>query len=701
MKLLTQSTVLTLLFFTMISCSNPSSDKASPPDAEKIKKELTIHDHTRIDQYYWMNQRDNPEVIRYIEQENDYLGKVMGKTERLQQELFDEMKGRIKEDESSAPFLRNGYYYYTRYEEGEEYPYYCRKKEDMMAKEEIILNIPEMAKDYSYYRIGSYDVSTDNKKVVFAVDTMGRRQHTVLIKDLETNEINSTDIEFGAGDVVWANDNKTFFYTIIDPVTLRYVKVMKYNTDNKQTTQMYSEEDETFYYMGVSKTKDDRYIRISVRSTLSNEELILDANKPEENFRVFQPRKEDLLYETWHHKDKFYILTNHEAKNFRLMQTSDNNTTMDNWQEVIAHRHEVLLENMEVFNDYIVLQERKNGLRQIRVINLKNNSDHYLNFEEEAYTAGIHINEIMNTNLLRISYTSLTTPDEIIDYNMDTKEQNIVWQKTILGDFDKNNYETYRVFAPARDGVEIPVTLVYKKGTDPNGENPLLQYGYGSYGISMNPRFNSNLISLLDRGFVYAMAHIRGGEDMGREWYEDGKLLNKMNTFHDFIDVSEFLIDQNYTQKEKLFAMGGSAGGLLMGAVANMRPDLYKGIVAAVPFVDVVTTMLDTSIPLTTSEYDEWGNPNDPVYYHYMLSYSPYDQVKEQDYPNMLILSGLYDSQVQYWEPTKWTAKLRDHNTADTDLFLYTYMKAGHGGSSGRFQKLKEVALQYAFLLTY
>lgn len=589
MKLFTQSTVLTLLFFTMISCSNPSSDKASPPDAEKIKNELTIHDHTRIDQYYWMNQRDNPEVIRYIEQENDYLKNIMGKTESLQQELFDEMKGRIKEDESSAPFLRNGYYYYTRYEEGEEYPYYCRKKGDMMAKEEIILNIPEMAKDYSYYRIGSYDVSTDNKKVVFAVDTMGRRQHTVLIKDLETNEINSTDIEFGAGDVVWANDNKTFFYTIIDPVTLRYVKVMKYNTDNKQTTQMYSEEDETFYYMGVSKTKDDRYIRISVRSTLSNEELILDANKPEENFRVFQPRKEDLLYETWHHKDKFYILTNHEAKNFRLMQTSDNNTTMDNWQEVIAHRHEVLLENMEVFNDYIVLQERKNGLRQLRVINLKNNSDHYLNFEEEAYTAGIHINEIMNTNLLRISYTSLTTPDEIIDYNMDTKEQTIVWQKTILGDFDKNNYETYRVFAPARDGVKIPVTLVYKKGTDPNGENPLLQYGYGSYGISMNPRFNSNLISLFDRGFVYAMAHIRGGEDMGREWYEDGKLLNKMNTFHDFIDVSEFLIDQNYTQKEKLFAMGGSAGGLLMGAVANMRPDLYKGIVAAVPFVDVVT----------------------------------------------------------------------------------------------------------------
>lgn len=701
MKLFVQNLIFTLIFFTMISCSNQSSNKKSPPEAEKIKKELTIHDHTRVDPYYWLNQRDNPDVIRYIEKENDYLQKGLEDTESLQQELFNEMKSRIKEDENSAPFLKNGYYYYTRYEEGEEYPFYCRKKGDLMANEEIILDVPEMARNYSYYRIGSYDVSPDNRKVVFAVDTMGRRQHTLLIKDLETSEIYPTDIEFGAGDVVWANDNKTFFYTVIDPVTLRYIKVMKYNTDNKETTEMYHEEDETFYYMGVSKTKDGKYIKISVRSTLSNEELILDANTPEGNFRVFQPRQKDLLYETWHHSDKFYILTNHKAQNFRLMETTDGNTQMQNWQEVIAHREDVLVENMEVFNNFMVIQERKNGLRQMRIINLQNNSEHYLDFEEEAYTAGIQINEVMNSNLFRLSYTSLTTPYEIIDYNMDTKEQTIVWQQTVLGDFDKNDYQTYRILAPARDGVEIPVTLVYKKGTDPKGQNPLLQYGYGSYGISMNPRFNSNLISLLDRGFVYAMAHVRGGEDMGRQWYEDGKLLNKMNTFYDFIDVSEFLIENNYTQKEKLFAMGGSAGGLLMGAVANMRPDLYKGIVASVPFVDVVTTMLDTSIPLTTSEYDEWGNPNDPVYYHYMLSYSPYDRVQEQDYPNMLILSGLYDSQVQYWEPTKWTAKLRDHNTADTDIFLYTYMEAGHGGSSGRFQKLKEIALQYAFLLHY
>ena len=701
MKIFSQNTIFILIFFTMISCNNQSSDKTLPPEAEKIKKELTIHDHTRIDYYYWLNQRDNPEVIRYIEQENDYLQRGLVETESMQQELFDEMKSRIKEDESSAPFLKNGYYYYTRYEEGEEYPFYCRKKGDLMAKEEIILDVPEMARNYSYYRIGNYDISSDNKKIVFAVDTMGRRQHTILIKDLETSEINLTNIEFGAGDVVWANDNHTFFYTVIDPVTLRYVKVMKYNTDNQVATEMYHEEDETFYYMGVSKTKDSKYIRISVRSTLSNEELILDANTPEDKFRVFQPRQEDLLYETWHHNSKFYILTNDKAQNFRLMQTADDNTQMENWQEVIAHRDDVLLENMEVFNNFMVIQERKKGLRQMRIINLQNNAEHFLDFEEEAYTAGIHINDVMNTDLLRISYTSLTTPYEIIDYNMNTKEQTRVWQQTVLGDFDKNDYETYRIFVPARDGVEIPVTLAYKKGTDQKGQNPLLQYGYGSYGISMNPRFNSNLISLLDRGFVYAMAHIRGGEDMGRQWYEDGKLLNKMNTFYDFIDVSEFLIEKNYTQKEKLFAMGGSAGGLLMGAVANLRPDLYKGIVASVPFVDVVTTMLDTSIPLTTSEYDEWGNPNEPVYYHYMLSYSPYDRVKEQNYPNMLILSGLYDSQVQYWEPTKWTAKLRDHNTADTDIFLYTYMEAGHGGSSGRFQKLKEIALQYAFLLYY
>lgn len=689
--------ILNVLF--LIACGQPGKKEATPPVAAQHEQQLIMHGDTRIDFYYWMNDRDNPEVIAYLEAENDYLKESLEHLEDNREELFEEMLGRLKQDESSAPFFQNGYYYYTRYEEGGEYPIYCRKKESMEAEEEVLLNIPQMAEGYRYFNVGNFSISPDNERIAYTVDTLGRRQYTIFYKDLDTQNVHSTAIENAAGDVEWAADNNTFFFTTIDPVTLRYIKVFRYNTDTKTPEEVYYEEDDTYYYMGVSKTTDGKYLTIDVSTTLSTETLLLEADNPQGSFRVFQPRQRDLIYSVEHLDGTFYILTNDQAQNFRLMETPASQTQIHHWKEVIPHREDVLLESFALFNDFMVLQERSNALRQMRIINTNNNSEHYIDFEEEAYTAAININRETDTDIFRYSYTSLTTPATIVDYNMNTKEQNTVWQQTVLGDFDADDYETRRLFAPARDGEKIPVTLVYKKGTKQDGNNPLLQYSYGSYGISVDPRFNSNLISLLDRGFVYAMAHIRGGQEMGRTWYEEGKLLKKINTFTDFVDVSEFLISENYTSPDLLFAQGGSAGGLLMGAIANMRPELYQGIIAGVPFVDVVTTMLDETIPLTTSEYDEWGNPNDSLFYHYMLSYSPYDQIREQAYPNMLITSGLYDSQVQYWEPTKWTAKLRTHNTGDSKIFLYTNMEAGHSGASGRFQRLKEMALQYAFML--
>ncbi|TVQ12276.1 MAG: S9 family peptidase [Bacteroidetes bacterium] len=694
-----KSIIWILPAFLLLACGQPGQEEAKAPIAPQHEKQLIMHGDTRIDFYYWMNDPENPEVIAYLEAENNYLKQSLSHVENHREELFNEMLGRLKQDESSAPYFFNGYYYYTRYEEGGEYPIYCRKKSSMDAKEEILLNVPEMAEGYRYFRVGSFSISPDNTMIAYTVDTLGRRQNTIYYKDLATQKVTPTAVELAAGDVEWAADNKTFFFTTIDPVTLRYIRVFRYNIQQKRPIEVYYEKDDTYYYMGVSKTTDGKYLTINASTTLSSETLILEADNPSGNFRVFQPRRRDLIYSVEHLNGKFYILTNYQAQNFRLMETMASRTNINNWKEVIPHRNDVLLENFSVFNDFLVLQERSNALRQMRIINTRNNSEHYLEFEEEAYTAAININLETDTDTFRYSYTSLTTPATIIDYNMNTREQNTIWQQAVLGDFDANAYETRRLFAAARDGARVPVTLVYKKGVRQDGQNPLLQYAYGSYGSSADPRFNSNLISLLDRGFVYAMAHIRGGQEMGRVWYEEGKLLQKINTFNDFIDVSEFLIRENYTSPDMLFAQGGSAGGLLMGAIVNMRPELYKGIIAGVPFVDVVTTMLDETIPLTTSEYDEWGNPNDSLYYHYMLSYSPYDQVQKQSYPNMLITSGLYDSQVQYWEPTKWTAKLRTHNTGDSRIYLYTNMEAGHSGASGRFQRLKETALQYAFML--
>ncbi|MFO7977998.1 MAG: S9 family peptidase [Bacteroidales bacterium] len=690
-----------LLFISSWGCSVTGEEQSSqPPEPEKIEEQLVVHGDTRVDLYYWMRDREDPKLLAYLEAENQYLEEVMAPVASLREELVEEMKNRIPQQEQSAPYYSNGFYYYHRYEPGEEYPIYCRKEGSLDADEQVILNVNELAEPYPYYNLAGFDVSLDNQRVAFTVDTLGRRQYTIMVKNLETEEISPTGIQYAGGDVVWAADHQTIFYNTLDPNTLRYEKVFAFNmSEGQEPREVYYEADETFYYMGVSRSKDDRFMMITTNSTLSTETWLLNADQPNGEFQVFQERTPDLLYHVFPYSGKFYVLTNLDAPNFRLMETQEGNTGSSAWQEVIGHRQEVLLENVELFDDYMVLQERSNALPQLRVIHMTSGREHYLDFQEEAYNASIGANARMSTNILRYNYTSLTTPMSYVDYNMDTREHTLVKQQEVEGDFDPANYQTERLMATARDGELVPLTLVYQKGIQKDGNNPLLLYGYGSYGNSAVPRFNPNLLSLLDRGFVYAIAHVRGGQDLGRQWYEEGKLLKKKNTFNDFIDCALFLVDQQYTNPEKLFASGGSAGGLLIGAVINDRPDLFKGVVANVPFVDVVTTMLDETIPLTTAEYDEWGNPNNKEYYEYILSYSPYDNVRELEYPHILVTSGLHDSQVQYWEPTKWVARLRDHNQSDNNILLYTNMEAGHGGASGRFQRLWQIAMQYAFLL--
>ena len=612
------------------------------------------------------------------------------------------MKGRIKEDDESVPYKLNGYWYITRFEKGYDYPVYSRKKETLEADEEVMFNVNEMAKDFEYYSLGGLNVSPDNTMVAFGTDTVSRRQYTIRIKNLETGEIYDENIENTTGGSTWANDNKTLYYTKKDPQTLRSFRIYKHilGTDPETDELVYEEEDETFNSY-VYKSKSREYIIIGSHSTLTTEYRILDANTPDKEFKIFQPRERGLEYSIAHYKDDFYIVTNKDdATNFKLMKTPLGQTEKEHWEDVIPHRKDFLLEDIDIFQKYLVVSERTNGLNKIRIIEWEGNKEYYIPFDNETYTAYTSINPDFNTDLLRYTYNSLTTPTSVVEYDMKTGDKTILKEQEVLGgNFDKDNYTSERIWATAKDGTSIPVSLVYKKGLQKDQKNPLLQYAYGSYGSTIDPYFSTVRLSLLDRGFIYAIAHIRGGEYLGREWYENGKLFQKKNTFTDFIDVSEFLIQENYTSSNQLYAMGGSAGGLLMGAVVNMAPNLYNGVIAAVPFVDVITTMLDDSIPLTTGEYDEWGNPNEKSYYDYMKSYSPYDNVVKQDYPNMLITTGLHDSQVQYWEPAKWIAKLREYKTDQNVLLLHTNMDAGHGGASGRFEALKEVAEEYAFLL--
>lgn len=688
--------------FIFLSCkdSNPMNE-IQPPIAKVKDTILEMHGDKRVDPYYWLNDRENPEVIAYLEQENSYYQQMTAHTKELQQTLFEEMKSRIKEDDSSVPYFYNGYYYQTKYEKGQEYPIYIRRKGTLTAKEEVLFNCNEMAKGKAYFQLGTMSVSPDNKLAAFATDVVSRRLYTIQIKNLETGEILADKIENANPNLVWAEDSKTIFYTTKNAKTLRSEKVWKHEVGQKDADALvYFEKDETFDVF-VSKTKSKKYLLIGSNSTMTTEYQFLDANQPNGKFQVFQRRIRGLEYDIDHFDGNFYILTNHQkAINFKVMKTPENKTGIANWTNVIDHREDVLVEGIEIFKDYLVIEERSEGLNKIRIKKWDGTSDSYLPFESETYTASLGTNPDFNATSLRYSYQSLATPPSVMEYHMQTKEKKVLKEVEVLGGkFNKENYEEKRLWATATDGTKVPISIVYKKGIKLNGKNPLLQYAYGSYGYSMDARFDSDRLSLLDRGFVYAIAHIRGGEEMGRQWYEDGKLLKKKNTFTDFIDCSKFLIAQKYTSPDHLYAMGGSAGGLLMGAVINMNPELYHGVIAAVPFVDVVTTMLDDSIPLTTSEYDEWGNPNDKVYYDYMKSYSPYDNIQAKTYPNLLVTTGLHDSQVQYWEPAKWVAKLRTVKENKNLIFLDTNMDAGHGGASGRFESLKETAKEYAFLL--
>lgn len=671
-----------------------------PPEAPKKPKTFEKHGIAWRDDYFWLRERENEEVLDYLRAENEYTRQALAETEGLQEVLFNEMKGRIREDDASVPYTLNGYSYYTRYETGKEYPFYCRKKPEN-GKEEVMLDVNQLAEPYAYYSAAGLSVSEDNKLLAFGEDTVSRRIYTLRFKNLETGEFLPDQIPGVTGTAVWAKDHSTVFYTKKDPETLRAFEIFRHKlgTSAEADVSVYREDDDTFYAYAV-KSKSRDMVMISCKSTMTSEWHFLPADRPEEEFKVIQPRLRGLEYDVEHFVDNFYIVNNRDAQNFKLSSAPVSAPGLENWKDVIPHREKVLLEGIEVFRDYLVTDERSDGLTQL-VVRPWNDADdtRQIIFPDPAYMAYISVNPEFDTEMLRYGYTSLTTPNSTFDFNMRTRESTLLKQQEVLGGFNSDDYVSERITVTARDGAKVPVSLVYRKGFKKDGNGPLLLYGYGSYGNSMDAYFSAARLSLLDRGFAFALAHIRGGEEMGRHWYEDGKLLNKKKTFYDFIDCADYLTEHKYTAPEHLFAMGGSAGGLLMGAVINLRPELWKGVVAQVPFVDVINTMLDKTIPLTTGEYDEWGNPEDEVYFRYILSYSPYDNVGEKDYPNMLVTTGLHDSQVQYWEPAKWVAKLRDMKTDDNLLLLHTEMTTGHGGASGRFARLKEVAMEYAFLL--
>ena len=674
----------------------------SPPMADVIPHQHKIHNDIRVDNYYWLNQRENPKVLDYLVRENDYYKKMTVHTNGLKKELYDEMRSRIKEDDSSVPYFYNGYWYITRYEEGKDYPIYLRKKDVLSNDDKILFDCNEMAKGEDYFNLVGISVSPDNNKVSFGVDTVSRHQYTIKVKDLRSGDLLDTEIKNTTGGSIWASDNLTLFYNKKDEKTLRSKAVYKHkiNLSDQPDELIYEEVDET-YSVSVNTSKSRKYIFISCRSSTTSEHRFIEASQPKSDFKVIQPRTPDLEYDVEHFGDYFYIHTNYNnAKNFQIMRTSIEQTTSDYWQSFLPNRDDVLLEDFELFDQYLVVNERENGLSRLRIMGWDKKKDYYLPIDEENYALYISYNPEFKSSKLRYVFNSLTTPTSVIEFDMSNQQKKVLkTQEVSGGDFDPSNYTSKRLWADSRDGTKIPISIVYRNDTKLSENTPILQYAYGSYGHIIDPFFSSTRLSLLNRGFAFAIAHIRGGEYMGRYWYDEGKLLKKMNTFFDFIDCSKFLIQQKYTSPDHLYANGGSAGGLLMGVVINLAPKLYNGVIADVPFVDVVTTMLDDNIPLTTSEYEEWGNPNDKVYYDYMMSYSPYDQVKTQGYPNLLVTSGLHDSQVQFFEPTKWVAKLRVKKTDQNLLFLDTNMKAGHSGSSGRFASLKELAKKYAFII--
>lgn len=692
-----------LLTGAFLMTSNPAAEAQEAPRTERRPVELTNHGVTRVDEYYWLREREDPAVIAHLEAENAWTQVRMAGTEELQSTLFDEIVGRIPPDDDSAPIPHSGWWYQSRYEGGNEYPVHVRMKDSPDAPAQVLLDGNERAEGHSYYsaRVSPLGVSPDGRTLAFAEDTLGRRFYTIRFKDLQSGQILPDEIRSVTPVMVWANDSETLFYTKQDPETLRWYQIYRHRlgTDPSTDPLVYEEADET-YSSWVSRSKSGRFLLIGSSQTLATEYRYLDADRPDGAFQVILPRQRDHEYSVEHDGDSWLIKTNRDAKNFRLVRAPIANPGPDAWEELLPAREEVLFEDFELFTDNIVVQERSDGLVHLRVLDLSGRPEQEIEFDESAYVAWLSTNLELDSPFVRYGYSSMTTPSSVYDFERDSRKRILRKRDTVIGDFEPSDYVTERLYATARDGERIPISIVYRLDTGGElGARPLLLYGYGSYGASMDPGFSTARLSLLDRGFVYAIAHIRGGEELGRRWYEDGKLLNKKNTFNDFIDSAEYLVETGRADPNRLFAMGGSAGGLLMGAIVNDRPDLWRGVIAAVPFVDVVTTMLDPTIPLTTSEYDEWGDPNDPVYFEYMLSYSPYDNVQPAAYPALLVTTGLHDSQVQYWEPAKWVARLRDQNTGSEQVLLHVNMDAGHGGQSGRFRRFKETAMEYAFLI--
>lgn len=679
-----------------------ASPLLTPPVAAKKPHEVEgPNGLKRQDEYYWLRDdtRKNPEMLDYLKAENAYADSLMAPLNDSQEKIYQEIIARVKQDDSSVPYFERDYWYYTRYEPGQDYPVYARRKGNMQAKEEIMLDGNAMAAGKGFFQVGDWVVSQDNKLLAYAEDTNGRREYVIKVKNLETGETYKDSISDAEPNIVWADDNKTLLYVEKDPVTLlsKRVKAHVLGDDVKNAALLYEEKDDS-YYMGIGRTTSDKYICISLDSTVSTEQRCTLAAKPEK-FDVLAPRQRDFEYSADHLDGRWVIRTNWDAPNFRLMTTLDGKWGDRNqWKELIAHDKNTFIDNFAVFRNFIAVEERSDGLQKLRYFDLNGKNSSLVKSDEPAYTMALNVNAEPDTDWLRYSYNSMTTPSSTIEVNVKTGEKKVLKQDPVLGGFDANNYVTERLWATARDGTKIPVSLVYRKGFKKDGTAAMLQYSYGSYGISTDPRFSLTAVSLLDRGMVYAIAHIRGGQEMGRAWYDDGHLLNKKNTFTDFIDVTDFLVKEGYASKDRVAAQGGSAGGLLMGAIANMAPEKYHLIIAQVPFVDVVTTMLDESIPLTTNEFDEWGNPKEQKYYDYMLSYSPYDNVQAKNYPALYVGTGLHDSQVQYFEPAKWVARLRAKKTDTNPLLFRVNMEAGHGGKSGRFQRFKETSEVYAFM---
>ena len=670
-----------------------------PPVARKIPVADTLFGDVRVDDYRWLRDRSDPEVTAYLEAENEYTAAMTAHIDELEETVYQEMVGRIKETDLSVPYLDNGFYYYKRTEEGKQYPIFCRKEGSPDAEEVVLLDQNELAKGHDYFGIGATRVSPDNRLLAYLVDTTGSETFTLYIKDLVTGELLPDVIPEIDYALQWANDSSTLFYTTTEE-TRRSDKLWRHTlgTDPSDDVLVHHETDPGFG-VWISRTRSDRYLIMDVGSRDTEEQYLLSADDPFGRFALVQPREDKVEYYLSHRGDEFYIRTNDGAKNYKVMKAPVDAPSKDNWTEVIPHRDGVKIERVETFANHLVVAEREKGQRRIRVMNLDTGDEHYVGFPEPVYAVYPSENREYQTATIRFSYMSHVTPTSIYDYDMGTRERELLKQKEVLGGYDPALYASERLFATAADGTEVPVSILYRRDAKRDEGNPVYLTGYGAYGASMDPWFSSNRLSLLDRGVMYATAHVRGGGEMGEEWWEDGSMLSKMNTFTDFIACSEHLIDEGHATPDGLVATGGSAGGLLMGAIANMRPDLYRIIIADVPFVDVLNTMLDASIPLTVGEYDEWGNPNEEEYYFYMKSYTPYDNVDALDYPDMLITASLNDPRVQYWEPAKWAARLRATKTGDGLLLLKTNMGAGHGGASGRYERFREWAFEYAFML--